>query len=353
MTFSFAESEYSPEAESIYAAFLAGEDTGNEAFEELCAVHEELADELEGLHGDFAGVAGVLARMGGSTPRPVTSAPVVEAPAGDAAAAESATSAPSSEPALDAKSPARRILVGLGAISLLAACAWLTHEVRIARAAEIELADALEQEARRLRFAEEEARLQGEARSEAEDEAGRQELRAMEAEERLLLLEEAARLRQVAAHLEAARLDEASELLDRLLQGEHGPASELLAARLDDALRRRARVQLAETAFRPLDPENIPRAVKALELLEIAAIPASVKLPPAGLGSSCSVPSGDIELLVELCNGRLLVHDPRLAEPLVELGADPSWQALGFDGAALWIRRHDDSLQRLGPRPGS
>ena len=65
MSFSFAESEYSAEAEAAYAEFASADEEhrSEEAFEALCDAHPELADELEGLHADFASVQGVLRRM--------------------------------------------------------------------------------------------------------------------------------------------------------------------------------------------------------------------------------------------------------------------------------------------------
>ena len=61
---SFGSSEYSPEAEDLFAQYLLARDVGEELdFEAFATEHEELTEELYGLHTDWDNVRGLLGRL--------------------------------------------------------------------------------------------------------------------------------------------------------------------------------------------------------------------------------------------------------------------------------------------------
>ena len=60
----YGSSEYSNEAEEVFARFVLEHERGESPdFEALCEAHEELADELYGLHADWDNVRSLLARL--------------------------------------------------------------------------------------------------------------------------------------------------------------------------------------------------------------------------------------------------------------------------------------------------
>ena len=62
----YGSSEYSPQAEELFAQYLLMAETGTAPpFEEYCATHEDSADELFGLHADWDNVRGLLAQLEG------------------------------------------------------------------------------------------------------------------------------------------------------------------------------------------------------------------------------------------------------------------------------------------------
>ncbi len=84
---SFGSSEYSPEAEDLFAQYLLARDVGEELdFEAFAAEHEEFTEELYGLHTDWDNVRGLLGRLerrreAAPTPAVAQSEPVVAAAA--------------------------------------------------------------------------------------------------------------------------------------------------------------------------------------------------------------------------------------------------------------------------------
>ena len=61
---SFGSSEYSPEAEDLFAQYLLARDVGEELdFEAFATEHEEFTEELYGLHTDWDNVRGLLGRL--------------------------------------------------------------------------------------------------------------------------------------------------------------------------------------------------------------------------------------------------------------------------------------------------
>lgn len=63
---SYGSSEYSAEAEELFAQFLLKLEQGSAPeFEEFCADHEDWSDELYGLHADWDNVRGLLAQLEG------------------------------------------------------------------------------------------------------------------------------------------------------------------------------------------------------------------------------------------------------------------------------------------------
>jgi len=71
----YGSSEYSSEAEELFAAYVLRRRSGEAVdFEALCAEHEGLADELYGLHTDWDNVSSLLGRLEGSREAPAASA---------------------------------------------------------------------------------------------------------------------------------------------------------------------------------------------------------------------------------------------------------------------------------------
>ena len=61
---SYGSSEYSAEAEELFAKYVQRRKAGESVdFETLCAEHESLADELYGLHTDWDNVSSLLSRL--------------------------------------------------------------------------------------------------------------------------------------------------------------------------------------------------------------------------------------------------------------------------------------------------
>lgn len=72
----YGSSEYSPEAEELFAGYLHEAERGVAGdFEAFCAEHEEFADELYGLHADWDNVRGLLRQLESRRPGADESAP--------------------------------------------------------------------------------------------------------------------------------------------------------------------------------------------------------------------------------------------------------------------------------------
>ncbi len=80
----YGSSEYSGEAEELFARFVLQHERGDDPdFEALCDEHPELADELYGLHADWDNVRGLLARLEGKRAAAAGSGPAPAGAGGD------------------------------------------------------------------------------------------------------------------------------------------------------------------------------------------------------------------------------------------------------------------------------
>ncbi len=251
----YGSSEYSREAEELFARFLLDVENGADTdLDALCAENDELADELYGLHADWDNVRGLLARLEGQRAKASPAPPAPEPQVDPEVLAErearvepfSAADVPDSDrDALDAGGGTLRAIAIAGVVAALLLGVWsydllrtgnvLAKESRSLRveseAARAELEDV---EDRRSALAEREAELRGElqstlaAKEQLEGESSalaldlsseRKDKRALEEERERLSLEleeERHRKREAAAEVERlALIVEAGELLQR------------------------------------------------------------------------------------------------------------------------------------------
>jgi len=251
----YGSSEYSREAEELFARYLLDVENGADAdLDTLCAEHDELADELYGLHADWDNVRGLLARLEGQRAKASPPPPAPEPQLDPEVLAEreariepfSAADVPDLDrDALDSGGGTLRAVAIAGVVAALALGVWsydllrtgtvLAKESRSLRveteAARAELEDV---EGRRSALAEREAELRGElqttlaAKEQLEGESSalaldlsseREGKRALEVERERLSLEldeERRRKREAAAEVERlALIVEASDLLKR------------------------------------------------------------------------------------------------------------------------------------------
>lgn len=81
----YGSSEYSAQAEELFAQYLLSLEEGSaQEFEDFCADHEDWSDELYGLHADWDNVRGLIAQLEGkrssTAVEPPTEVPEVETP---------------------------------------------------------------------------------------------------------------------------------------------------------------------------------------------------------------------------------------------------------------------------------
>lgn len=203
-------SEYSEEAESLFADHLARQGGIGEEFEELCSAHPELADELEGLRADWENVAGIVERL-----REAELAPAPPGPPEDA----SATAAALAPRRLSGAKWSMLALPVLGLVCLLVLALRARESMAAERGAALTSAEALRFELDRARdrlgsLEEERAELESQnlelarAREASELSAGR----AAALAEALWTLQRLRELRDAAERLWPALPERAPEL---------------------------------------------------------------------------------------------------------------------------------------------